>query len=84
MPETLGYGDEEKNPMNGELIIYLQRQPAHWVTIGKFQDDRQFYVADRLDGSIVTGEVTYHDHLLLAVSRVAELITGYNHKRGLP
>ncbi len=82
MPESLGFPDEERKE-NGDLHVFLQRQPDHFVVLGKFKEvwDGAYYVADRTKGGWATEHwTTHHNHLLLAVTRVHEIIEAYNQR----
>lgn len=82
VPETLGFPDEEKMD-NGDLRIFLRRQPDSYVAVGKFKSRHEgdFYVHDGTRGVWTAEHVTTrHDNIILAVARVYEIIETYNQR----
>jgi hypothetical protein len=76
---------------DGELLIYLQGNNVTpgsvWVVLGKFarprDDERYFYVSDRTCGPwTAEGKVTYHEDLLMAVSRIMEIKLQWEERHG--
>lgn len=92
IPDGLGLGlgiHEERDP-DGQLFIYLQFQPTLYIVLGKYMADRPepYYVADYTHtGPWVTHEgnqgqvVTTHEHLLMAIAKVHELIEDFERRK---
>lgn len=84
MPDTLGFPDEERRE-NGEIAIYLKRQPDRYIVVGKFahRHDGMFYVTYKRHGNWFAGITTKHDHLIMAMAKVMEHIEKFNASEGL-
>lgn len=74
----LGISENETRDMHGQLVIRLAsygREPC-WIVIGKYAEPRpdgnQFYVSVRKFGYLHPGVTTYHEELLMAVTRAIQ------------
>jgi hypothetical protein len=91
IPEGLGIGVFERRNEQGELQVYLKGNNttsfSEWVTLGKYakprDDGRQFYVADRTKTTWAAPPITtYHEDLLMAVSRIMEIKLQWEERNG--
>jgi len=84
IPDSLGIGVHEYRNGDGELMIFFLGTrltvKSYYVVFGKYreprEDGRQFYVADRsleFKNWAQRAVVTYHEDLLMAVSRIMEI-----------
>ena len=75
----LGISNDETRDSTGQLLIRLISPTGQkgWVVVGKYAEPRadgnQFYVADKRHGYLRTHSTTYHEDLLMAVTRVVQL-----------
>lgn len=91
IPDGLGIGVFERRNDSGELQVYFRgnntQSFSEWVTLGKYakprNDGRQFYVADRTKTTWAAPPITtYHEDLLMAVSRIMELKLQWEERNG--
>lgn len=91
IPDGLGIGVFERRAETGELQVYLRGNHmtpgSAWITLGKYaeprDDGRQFYVADRTISTWAQPTITtYHEDLLMAVSRIMEIKLQWDESHG--
>lgn len=90
IPDGLGLGMYEERDAGGQLYIYLQRQPALYIVIGKYADpgwvnphftSGQYYVADYTRNGPFDHVTTKHEHLILALAKVHEIVEDYERRK---
>lgn len=73
----LGIAEDETRDSTGQLIIRLNRgNKKLWIVIGKYAEPRgndQFYVTYKAHSFNASGLTTYHEELLMAVTRAVQL-----------
>ena len=76
LSEGLNVGIREEFDSNGQLFIYLKpgKVITPYIVLGKYAtDERVYYVADWTKQGL-NPTTTYHDHLMLAVAKIMELV----------
>lgn len=94
IPDGLGLGVHEERDPSGQLFIYLQLQPSFYIVLGKYsksgpkygwisRSDRNnpYYVADYTHAPVISGGTTKHEHLLLAIAKVHEIIEDFERRK---
>ena len=86
IPDRLGIGVREWRDNTGQLVIYIQEQPAFYIVLGKYAETRipnstPYYVADYTHAPVISGGVSRHEHLLLAIAKVHELVEDFKRRK---